>query len=428
MMYRLAPSSTEWIDRSKEIAFEFEGRRCTGFAGDTISAALAASGVMTMGRSFKYHRRRGVFSFANHDANNLFEVDGFPNVRGDVTPLTAGSRVIAVNTRGGVDADRTRFMEWLAPFLPVGFYYKAFHGKGFPRWEKRIRALSGLGSVRADAPRVRTPKRYAFCDVLVVGAGMSGMAAALSAADSGARVLLVDENARLGGDSNAREGNASELEGLIRRIEAAQNIEVLTSTCAAGYYADHWVALVEPGRMTKVRAGAVVFATGVLEQPAVFRNNDLPGVVLASGAQRLLHRHSIAPGKRVAVLTANREGYEAARDLRSRGVEVVAVLDLRGGRGGDGQGALDVRTIAGVVPVSAHAGRGGCLRAFEFEIHREGLPPAFETLDCDALLLSVGFAPASQLLSQAGVAWQFDAALQAHVPANYRPAYSPSAA
>jgi sarcosine oxidase, subunit alpha len=431
MMYRLPPASGEWLDRSREIAFEFEGRAYSAFAGDTLTSALAAAGVMTLGRSFKYHRPRGIFSFANHDANNLFEVDGVPNVRGDVTPVTAGSRVFAVNTRGGVDRDRTRFMEWLAPFLPVGFYYKAFHGRNFPQWERRIRALSGLGRIRADAPRERTPKRYAFCDVLVIGGGVSGMAAALAAADAGAGVMLVDENARLGGNSvwsagrgpsasqrdgdGHHDGGAADRDGLIARVLATPRIDVLSSTYAAGIYADRWAALIEPSRMTKVRAGAVVFATGVLEQPAVFRNNDLPGVLLASAAQRLLQRHAIAPGRRVALLTANREGYDAARGLRARGVDVVAVLDLRGGRGGDGVDG--VRTVAGVVPVAAHAGRDGSLRGFEFDITRDGLPPVRETLACDALLMSVGFAPASQLPSQAGVAWQFDASLQAHVPA-----------
>lgn len=420
MMYRLPPAPGEWLDRSGEVAFEFEGRRHVGFAGDTFTSALAAAGVMTLGRSFKYHRARGIFSFANHDANNLFEVDGVPNVRGDVTPVAEGARVFAVNTRGGVDHDRTRFMEWLAPFLPVGFYYKAFHGRNFPRWEKRIRALSGLGRIRADAPRERTPKRYAFCDVLVVGGGISGLAAALAAADSGARVLLVDENARLGGSAvDSRAG--PERDTLIDKVSRSAHIEVLTSTYCAAYYADHWVALVEPGRMTKVRAGAVVFATGVLEQPAVFRNNDLPGVLLASGAQRLLQRHSIAPGRRVIMLAANREGYDAARELRARSVNVVAVLDLRGGRGGDGHGLGDIRGVTGVVPVAAHAGRDGALRAFEFDVLEDGLPSRRETLACDALLMSVGFAPASQLLSQAGVAWQFDAALQAHVPAKLPP-------
>src|SRR5688572_26865349 len=215
MMYRLPAAPGEWLDRSRELSFEFEGQGCRGFAGDTLTSALAAAGVMTLGRSFKYHRPRGIFSLANHDANNLFEVDGVPNVRGDVAALVEGMRAQAVNTRGGVVRDRTRFIEWLAPFLPVGFYYKAFHGKNFPRWEERIRALSGLGRIQADAPRQRTAKRYAFCDVLVVGGGASGMAAALSAADAGARVLLVDENAVLGGSAAWTGASAPELAALV---------------------------------------------------------------------------------------------------------------------------------------------------------------------------------------------------------------------
>src|SRR6187402_3877628 len=116
MMYRLPPVPGEWIDRWCELSFEFEGRSLKGYAGDTIGSALAAAGEMTLGRSFKYHRPRGIFSFANHDANNLFQVGGIPNVRGDVTALAAGMQVLAVNTVGGVARDRARFLEWLAPF------------------------------------------------------------------------------------------------------------------------------------------------------------------------------------------------------------------------------------------------------------------------------------------------------------------------
>ena len=420
MMYRLPPVAGEWIDRSRTLAFEFEGRAFHGFAGDTVSSALAAAGEMTLGRSFKYHRPRGIFSFANHDANNLFQVatlsSGWvPNVRGDVTALAAGMNVAAVNTFGGLKRDRARFIEWLAPFLPVGFYYKAFHGRNFPRWEQRIRAMSGLGRIAADAPRERTPKRYAFCDVLVIGAGASGLATALSAADAGARVLLVDENERAGGCASWTGATASEVDALVRRVADNPNIELLTGTYAAGVYADRWVALVEPSRMSKVRAGAVVFATGVIEQPAVFRNNDLPGVLLGSAAQRLLRRHAIAPGKRVAILTANREGYELARDLRAHDIDVAAVLDLRAGFGGDVTALVRCaawpawfrtrRSPDAMVPCA----RCDCVAA--------------ETIACDAVLMSVGFAPASGLLSQAGAVMQYDMALQQHVPVKLPPGF-----
>jgi len=417
MMYRLPQVAGEWIDRSRTLSFEFEGRPFQGFAGDTISSALAAAGEMTLGRSFKYHRPRGIFSFANHDANNLFQVarpsSGWvPNVRGDVTELAAGMRATAVNTIGGLARDRGRFIEWLAPFLPVGFYYKAFHGRNFPRWEQRIRAFSGLGRIAADARRERTPKRYAFCDVLVIGAGVSGLATALSAADAGARVLLVDENARAGGCASWTGAASGEVDALIRRVADHPDIELLPGTYAAGIYADRWVALVEPSRMAKVRAGAVVFAMGVIEQPAVFRNNDLPGVLLGSAAQRLLRRYAIAPGKRVAILAANREGYELARDLRAHQVHVAAVLDLREGAGGDADGLGDVRCVTGVVPEAAIAGSKGVVRALRVR---------GATIECDAVLMSVGFAPAAGLLSQAGALMQYDKALQQHLPVKLPP-------
>lgn len=409
MTYRLPPIAGEWIDRATPVDFEFEGERVRGFAGDTISSALAGAGHVLLGRSFKYHRPRGIWSFANHDANVMFEVNGEPNVRGDVTPLMAGQQVTAVNTKNGLRRDRGRFMEWLAPFLPVGFYYKAFHGANFARWEARIRAVAGLGRIDAAAPKLRTPKRYTFCDVLVIGAGPSGLAAALGAADAGAKVLLVDENSRGGGSAVWSGATRDELASLLARVAAHENIELRTATCAVGYYADQWIALVEPDRMSKVRAGSVIFATGVVEQPAVFRNNDLPGVMLGSAAQRLLYRHAIAPGRRVVVLAANREGYDLARTLRGFQVDVTAVLDLRAGAGADAADLKEVRCLAGVEPVRA-LGRDA-VQGFEFR--HAGRT---ETIECDALLMSVGFAPAAQLLLQSGAELRFDAALQQHRP------------
>ena len=326
-------------------------------------------------------------------------------MRGDVTPLVDGMRVTAVNTVGGLERDRARFIEWLAPFLPVGFYYKAFHGQRLSALgaahSRHVRARAASTRMRA---RERTPKRYAFCDVLVIGAGPSGLAAALSAADAGARVLLVDENARAGGCGRWSGAAAGEID-IARRSRGgdAETSKLLTGTYAAGYYADHWVALVEPTRMTKVRAGAVVFATGVIEQPAVFRNNDLPGVMLGSAAQRLLHRMASRPGKRVAILTANREGYELARELRAHGIDVAAVLDLRAGSGGDAYGLGDLRCVAGVIPEEAIAGASGAVRALRVRVAGDdGRAGAAETIACDAVLMSVGFAPACRAAGAGG--------------------------
>lgn len=409
MMYRLPPLPGEWIDRKRTLAFTFEGRRHEGFAGDTITSALAASGVMILGRSFKYHRPRGILSFANHDVNALFQVGGLPNVRGDVVALEAGMNVAAVNTFGGVMHDRARWMNSLSRFLPVGFYYKAFHSKRFfPRWEKAIRRMSGLGVLPMDAPRVSTPKRYAFCDVLVIGGGSAGMTAALSAAETGAKVMLVDENARLGG--------ASADEALVTRVGLHANIEIIRGAYVAGLYADNWAALIEPQRMTKVRAKSVVLATGAIEQPAVFRNNDLPGVLFVSAAQKLLHRHAIAVGRRVVIYALTRSGYEAALDLTERQVSVTHLID-------PGPAVMDeemarVLKNRGVTllklhrVLAAHAGADGCLKSISVG---DG-SSAVTRIDCDALLMNGGWTPAVQLLLQAGGRVAFDGEAQMHLP------------
>jgi len=254
MMYRLDAKPDEWLDRSVTQVFEFEGATYRGFRGDTIASALSGAGVSYLARSFKYHRPRHVLSFANHDSNTLFQVDGIPNVRGDVTLLRERMHVSAVNTFGGLARDRARILDRLGRWLPVGFYYKAFHGKRlFPRWERMFRHLTGLGSVSFAAPRLATPKRYAFCDVLVIGGGPSGMSAALRAAAAGAQVTLVDEAFRLGGGGiGVADGEHRATQALIESVQRCANITVLSATVAAAYYADHWVALADATRLTKI--------------------------------------------------------------------------------------------------------------------------------------------------------------------------------
>ena len=298
-MSRLPLIEGELIDRTRVVEFQFEGRTVRGFAGDTISSALLANGVRILGRSFKYHRPRGVLSACGHDANALMQVRdrgrSVPNVRADMVRPEPGWDVRAVNTRGGLARDRLAILNRLGAFLPVGFYYKAFYSKRwFPRWERMFRVTAGLGSVDVAAPRRPTPKRYDFCDVLVIGAGPSGLAAAASAAERGASVLLVEETMAAGGSGRYARGTDSrisaETAALLSAMRADAHIRLLTDTFAAGYYADHWVALAAPECLIKVRARSVIVAQGAYEQPAVFRGNDLPGVMLASAAQRLMYR------------------------------------------------------------------------------------------------------------------------------------------
>ena len=446
MTERLPSQPGEWIDRTRPLPFRFEGQSYTGYAGDVIASALLANGVRLLGRSFKYHRPRGIASLAGHDANALFTDGVRTNLRGAATPLVAGMELHAVNTAGGLRRDRLRWLEHLARFMPVGFYYKAFHRPAwlFPRFEATARRLAGLGRINRALPPAVSASAYDWCDVLVVGGGPAGLEAALAAGQSGARVLLVEEQARLGGSLGWQDGGEEQaratLQELCRALAALNNVEIRCATTAGGHYADHWVALFDARRMTRVRAGAVVYATGAIEQPAVFGNNDLPGVMLGSACQQLVRWYAVRPCRRAVVLAANADAYRAALDLHAAGSEVALIADLRAagetsalgrqvaeagivvrrgcavyealaapGAGGVGSAlvaplAEPVRPARGAAPEgAAAAGAGAPLAAgLAVDLGRR------VRIACDAIVVAVGWTPNAALPSQAGVRFRYD--------------------
>ena len=427
---RLPPQPGEWLDRSAPLRFRFEGHSYSGFAGDSISAALWASGRYTLGRSFKYHRPRGVLTLANHDINVMLQSPQAMNIRGDVQALCEGMDLVAVNTAGGVENDRNRYMGLLARFLPVGFYYKAFHTKAlFPLWERVIRNFSGLGQLDLAKPALHTPKRYDFCDVLVIGAGISGLQAALHAARAGAQVVVVDENARSGGSASYQlGGSAATLESLRElqtTVAAEPLIRVLTDTTAVGYYADHWVALIDAQCMTKLRAKAVVVASGAFELPAVFRHNDIPGIMTGGAAQRLINRYAVRPMQTAVALVANSEGFTAVLDALRAGVKVAAVADMRSQAptcaARDAVRAAGIRVLDGWAIYEAHAGDSG-RRVTGVTLARlladgQADTSTSEHVACDGVIMSVGYAPAANLLYQAGTSMGWSDTVQQFVPA-----------
>jgi sarcosine oxidase, subunit alpha len=428
MSNRLPPIAGEWIDRSQRLSFSFEGTTYTGFAGDTISSALWAAGQRVLGRSFKYHRPRGILTFANHDVNALMQSGQRLNVRADVTPLTAGMSLAAINTMGGVVGDRASVLNFFSAFLPVGFYYKAFHDKKlFPFWEKLIRQMTGLGKVDPTTPHLCTAKRYDFCDVLVIGAGVSGLAAALVAAEAGADVVIVDENVRAGGSGSYQLGGessqAAQTAEMVRSLQAHPRIRFYLSTQAAAYYADHWIPLVNQDYLIKMRAKAVVVASGAYEQPAVFRNNDLPGVMLASAAQRLIYRYAVKPMQRAVVFTANADGYRAALDLAKHGVVVSAIVDLcptPSSQDLERVRSQGIPVFLGhcVYEAKPNPNRDGVSSAVICPIDAAGQPQVElkQTIACDGIVMSTGWAPTANLLYQAGTKMRFDPTLQQFVP------------
>lgn len=428
---RLAKKTGEWINREKVIKFSFEGKDYTGYEGDTITSALWAAGVKVLGRSFKYHRARGVLSFANHDVNILVTDGVDTNMRADVVAIQSGMVLKVVNTEGGVVNDKKKIIDAISPLLPVGFYYKAFHKPAalFPFWEKVIRKAAGLGEVNFNYPRITQRKLNAYCDVLVIGAGPSGLSAALTAASDGLEVILVDENQQLGGslvyDRAGGDAAKSMLDELTAKVADSHNIHVYTGSYAAGYYADHMVPIVTAKGITKVRAKAVIAATGVFEQPPIFRNNDLPGVMLGSAAQRLIYRYGVKPFNTGVIVTANAHGYRVALDLLNAGCKVVALVDMRAEAARDQYvGELvrkGVKIYSGycvyeALPSKANLGvRGVVICPFD-EISGTTNTANSITLDCDGVAMSAGWAPAAALLYQSGMGVRFDHDIQQFVP------------
>ena len=414
------------VDQSRPIEFTFEGSSCRGFEGDVIASALAGCGQWLLSRSFKYHRPRGILSMAGHDANTLVQLPDEPNVLADRQPIEPGLEVSGQNYRGSLAHDRGASLRLFGRFLPVGFYYRAFHRpKGaWKRWEPIIRSFAGLGRVNPSAPHRYYDKAYGFYDLVVVGGGPAGMSAALEAAGHGLEVLLVEEFPILGGSlTYARFGaeptRAQQEHGrLIAEIEASPNITVYTDAVGNGLFADNFLPVIRGNRMYKVRAQQVVVAAGAFEQPMVFRNNDLPGIMLGSGAQRLMRLYGVAPGRRAVVVSANEHGYEVALDLLDAGIEVAAIVELRPEtpRSPAADAARDRGVVVHNGTTIAEALGNGHVTGVRLAaiMGRGGFTPNGRVIECDCVVTSVGYAPAGNLVSYAGGRFAYDAGTAMH--------------
>ena len=430
MIFRTPKQAGEWVNRTKKINFTFEGEAFSAYEGDTISSALWAAGQKVLGRSFKYHRARGVLSLANHDVNVLV-TDGIDtNIRADVVEVKDGMVLTAVNTSGGVKKDRNSYIDSISPLLPVGFYYKAFHTprRLFPFWENVIRKAAGLGVVNFEYPRILKRKTHSHCDVLVIGAGPTGLTAAYTAAQAGLQVTIVDENRHLGGSLGYdRAGDStvvSQLDGLLSKVSSMPNITIKAGAYATGYYPDHLIPIVGNAGIDKVRANAVIVASGAFEQPPVFRYNDLPGVMLGSAAQRLVYRYAVKPFNNGIVVTANDYGYRVALDLLQAGTKIVALVDMRSASNESCATELarrGVKVYTGHCVYEAIASsdkasvQGAVICAYD-DKQNIALTDNKFTLDCDGIAMSAGWAPAGALLYQAGTGMQFDYGVEQFIP------------
>jgi sarcosine oxidase subunit alpha len=436
--HRLPAPWGRLIDRTRPVRFSFEGRTFDGLEGDTIASALLANGHWLLSRSFKYHRPRGPLSLAGQEANTLVQIEdrtgrpaqpsaGEANVLADLYPIRDGLTVWGQNYNGTLEHDRDAILNHFARFMPVGFYYRAFFK---PRgvwkyWEPFIRKKAGLGKLDLDFKPRYHDKAYLFADVAIIGAGPAGLAAALAAAQDGAKVILIEQAPVIGGALNwARFGpDGGEAEAARQRIEQARahpNIRILADAACNAWFADNFLPVVSGARLYKIRAKACIIAAGTIDQPVIFRNNDLPGILLTSAAQRLMRLHGVAPGKRAAILTGNDHGYLAALDLLDAGLDIAALIDMRPGEASaapwrqtlqkHGVRLFTAATVYEAFPGKPHGRIQGIdVRRILDPVQAKGqLAPQGEHIACDALLMSAGLMPAWQLPCQAGGTLAYD--------------------
>ncbi len=416
-MSRLPQQPGERIDRTRPVAFTFDGTPAEGFAGDTIASALYAGGQRVFSRSFKYHRPRGLLSVAGQDANALVDVDGAPGVRADTEVVRDGMTVSHQNAWPSLKFDVMRATDLFGgPFTPPGFYYKTFikPRRAWPLYEKVLRSAAGLGRLpdRQADREWRTEYRRRHCDILVIGGGIAGLTAALRAAEHGADVVLVDDDIEPGG-ALLHEGGHERARALAARVREA-GVEVLANAPALGYF-DGLVPVWRGDTLHQIRAARSIAATGAIEQTLVFPDNDLPGVMLASGARRLASLYALAPGETAVVATTGDRGLRAALALQEAGVQIAAIADLRPGAGG---GDLAGQVTAARIPLLDEAtvvrasGKGGVERASIARVDAGGraIAGTLQELECDLVALSGGTIPATSLLLQAGARARYDEA------------------
>ncbi|WP_449045839.1 sarcosine oxidase subunit alpha family protein [Paracoccus versutus] len=425
------------VDRSRSLSFTFDGRRYSGHPGDTLASALLANGVRLMGRSFKYHRPRGPISAGSEEPNALVELrDGArqePNTRATVAELYDGLRARSQNRVGSLRFDLMAVNDRLSPFFAAGFYYKTFM---WPRafWEKlyepAIRRAAGLGRLSMQPDPDEYDKGFLHCDLLVIGAGAAGLAAALTAARAGVRVILADEDFRLGGrllaETHPLDGAPAPewVAGVEAELASLPNLRIMRRTTVFGAF-DHGVHgaverladhLPQPQGgprqvLWRITARRTILAAGATERHIPFANNDRPGIMLAGAMRAYANRWAVSPAERVAVFTNNDDGHRTALDLAAKGVGIAGVIDSRA----DAVAMGDYPLFAGAV-IGDTRGRLGLTR---IEVRQHGRS---QWLDCGALGVAGGWNPNLHLASHHRGRPVWSDALQAFVPGKDGPA------
>ncbi|MGB7431500.1 MAG: 2Fe-2S iron-sulfur cluster-binding protein, partial [Ahrensia sp.] len=439
------------IERGEAVAFTFDDKQYFGLQGDTLASALLANGVRIVGRSFKYHRPRGIMAAGVDEPNGLVTLitDGVrePNVRATEIEIFDGLRAKSQNRFPSLQWDLLSLSALAGKALSAGFYYKTFMGpvigplQGTRFWmlcEHFIRRAAGLGAADTTPDPSRYERMNAFCNVLVVGGGEAGMRQALDAADDGKNVILCELAPNLGGFNSASN------EALRDQINNHDNIRVLTRTTVWGYYDGNTLAAVErvsdhkhPRNRTEgeprqrywiIRADHVALATGALERPIAFPGNDRPGVMLASAAWHYAENFGVATGQQVVIFTNNDSAYDTARAMKDRGVFIKAIIDTRAEMGEHVEKlveGLDCEWLKGhavIATKGSKALRAVCVARYNGDTN--SFTGNARDIACDCLAVSGGWSPVVHLMSQAGAKPVWDSTKQAFVPPQSTGAWS----
>lgn len=404
------------IDRSRPLHFTFNGKSLTGYEGDTLASALLANGISLVARSFRYHRPRGIYSAGVEEPHAFVTIgDGAttePNVRATRQRLFDGLVAQSQNGWPSLRFDLGALVGAATRFLPVGFYYKTFMWPSWRWYAGALRRLAGVAPLPEGADPDRYDKINAHCDVLVVGGGPAGLAAASAAAASGVRVIVADDQPELGGALLSEPLEEHEqVDGLIRDLEQRPNVTILTSCAVVAAWDDgYFTALEEVGqpgdkaisqRLWKIRSRKTVLATGAIERPLIFPNNDRPGVMLAHAARQYVNRYAVRPGNRAVIFTNNDTAWHAAFDLDAAGIQIAAIVDVRDAPPSALMEAAHNRGIT-LYPGYEVTDTKGRTPIRGVTVERRGQARDRIRLDCDLLCVSGGWSPTLHLYSQAG--------------------------